>query len=549
LTRESRDLGARRFLLLVVAVAVPFTLWEGRGTTFDNDELALFERTDGYDPDTLLRPHNGHLILLPRLVYQMVFDITGPEYVLLRAIGVVGVVLCAIALFALARVRLDPWLALAPAALVLFLGSAWTVILTPFDAFVWAYPIAAGLGALLALQGGSAAGNVAACVGLALAVACGSVGLVFLVGAAVAVLMRDDRWRSAWVVLVPLALYAAWWVWALRFDESQIDLANVLVVPNFLANSLAAAIAALAGLDSDLTAPLHVEPEWGRPLAIIAVAALILRFRRGSIPTLLWVSLSIAISFWALAALAFGPGRTPEETRYLFVGGIGVLLIAIAALEGVPIRRGAVLGVAAGTALAVLGNLYQLDAAASNIRQGYARTVRSQLAMIELARERVPADFSPATDTPDVSPPVLISRAGPYLDAVDRFGSPAFSVEEVAEQSEEVRRGADVVLARALGVRVRPVTIAGDTREGCRRIAPAEHPGGFQLSAGGVLVRATGQAAELKLRRFADTFALTLGTLGSGESARIRIPVDPAPAPWWISGSASLTVCGLDLRG
>ena len=534
----------QRVLALALALGVPLLLWEGRGTIFDNDELAVFEASRGYALDDLLHPHNGHLVLIARIAYQGVLDSAGPNYLILRAIGLIGVALCAIALFTLIRRRVDPVVALVAPLLVLFLGSSWTVILTPFDSLVWAYPIAAGLGALIALERRARWTDLAACGALGLAVGAGSVGLVFLIGATVSVLWRDDRWRGLWVVVVPAMLYLAWWIWASRFDQHQVELANVLVLPNFLVNSAAAAMAALAGLDSDLGAPMHVEPEWGRPIALVAMGALALRLSRGPGTSHLWISLTVVVVYWMSTALVFAPGRSPEETRYLFAGAVGILMVATAAVEGVRFGRRGTAAVIVVTVIAVLGNLYQLHTAGASLRDSYAKNVRSQLAMLELARNHVPADFSPAIDTPEVSHSFLISRAGPYLDAVARFGSPAFAVQEVRDQPDAVRQGADFVLAAALGVRFEAVTT---DPEGCRHSSAAKSRYGVQLPVGGAILRVEGKEdTRPSLRRFADESSVSPGVVSPNNFTALRIPEDGVFDPWVISvPSGRLTVCEL----
>src|SRR5947199_74191 len=74
---------------------------------------------------TYLDPHNGHLVLFPVLVYKLLFAIVGlRHYWPYRAATILLHLLSCGLLYALAGPRLGRWLALGPAALLLFMGSA-----------------------------------------------------------------------------------------------------------------------------------------------------------------------------------------------------------------------------------------------------------------------------------------------------------------------------------------------------------------------------------------------------------------------------------------
>ena len=48
--------------------------------------------------------------------------------------------------------------------------------------------------------------------------------------------------------MVPLVVYGAWFAWATRFDQGQLKLANVELVPSYVGDGLAACVRALTGL-------------------------------------------------------------------------------------------------------------------------------------------------------------------------------------------------------------------------------------------------------------------------------------------------------------
>ena len=57
-------------------------------------------------------------------------------------------------------------------------------------------------------------------------------------------------------------------------------------------------------------------------------------YRLGSVPRWLWVVGAIALSYWLLAAFNLAPGRDATASRYQYVGGIFLLLIAAELVRG-----------------------------------------------------------------------------------------------------------------------------------------------------------------------------------------------------------------------
>src|SRR5262249_37233656 len=61
-------------------------------------------------------------------------------------------------------------------------------------------------------------------------------------------------------------------------------------------------------------------------------------------------------------------------------------------------------------------------------------------------------------------------RAGPYLSAAGKFGSPAYTRAELASAPELGRLGADKVLAAALGLAFQPLSAALPARGACQTV-------------------------------------------------------------------------------
>src|SRR3954453_11305587 len=136
-------------LLAALALSALAILYWSRGASFYADDWNYIVDRRPWSPHTLLLPSNGHLILLPLLVFKTLLAIFGATSALPFPLAVLFFALLnGVLLYILVRRRVGPWLALAPAVLLLFLGAGWEEIFEAFtlDALI---SIAAGLGMLL----------------------------------------------------------------------------------------------------------------------------------------------------------------------------------------------------------------------------------------------------------------------------------------------------------------------------------------------------------------------------------------------------------------
>ncbi|MGH2994011.1 MAG: hypothetical protein ACRDL1_10785, partial [Solirubrobacterales bacterium] len=496
----------------------------------------------------------GHLLATTRLIYKAVLETIGIDYITFRLLAVSTVLLSAAFLYALAKRRIGAVPALAPTLVLLFFGSAWQHVVVPIG-FVSLLSITGGLASLLALERGDLRGDIAACALISLSIATFTTGFAFLVGVAISVLLRPDRQRRAWIFLIPLTLYAAWWLSQVSTSsaEQQAKPSNVLLIPSYVAESLASVTAGLAGLnfefaDSDSNPLLRDELGWGPVVATLAVVALALRIRRGNLPHSLWVSLGIVLTYWSLGALVASDfySRAPSNVRYMYEGAVGVLLVATDASRSIRFSRLGLVVLFGACAFSLATNVALMREGAAIFRDEYSRQARAQFAMLELARDHVQPDFFAADAGRDVAP--VRGVAASYFATVDRFGSPAFSLPELERQDDSVRQGADQLLARALGVRLdRSIRQPG---RGCREIPASERGGaiGFELPRGGASLRAQGVApGSMMLGRFATSPTVEVGSLFPGETAKLRIPPDSSPRPWRgsVTGVRAVTACAL----
>ena len=538
--------GAWLALALLMTVAGATLLWLNRPGTLFNDELRMFGTSYVVDFPEWIEPWNGHLSVTSRVLYKGIFEVFGANYLVERILTVLTVLLTAGLFFAHAKRRVGSIAALAPTILLLFFGSSWKNLLVGTGITVL-LTISAGLGALLALERRDLRGDLAACALITFSVASFSVGLAFLAGVIVAILLRPRWYRTAWVFSIPLLLYAAWWVWALRFDSPEAQGSTVLLIPFWILESLAAVSGGLLGVNVqfDLTLPLNLEVTmWGRAAALAFLAALVWRIWQGSLPRSFWVSLTVALVYWTLGGLVAGgdANRSPQAARYIYPGAVALLLVATDAFRGMRLSTRA-LGVLFGVVgLSLAGNLALLRAG-SDYLQRYSWELGADLAMIEVARAVVPPDYTPSRAVVDGK---SVIDAGTYLQSVGRFGSPAPALAEVRRMPARIRESADVALGRMYRPSVTPAPAARGAR--CRRLegAPGK-PVAFKAPPGSATLLRTGKGAtaHIRLRRFGDLFSVGAGQVSPGASGTLSLPADAAPDPWQVQAvsNSRLVVC------
>jgi hypothetical protein len=561
---ESSTLVLAALLLLTAALV----LRETRDTLLWSDEWtwALYRRGGGVH--TLLDPHNGHLSLVPLLLYKALLATAGMDhslpYRVLIALGHIAVVAL---LYVYARRRIGRFAALLPAVVLLMLGPAWQVILWPFQ-IAWLISLGAGLGALLALDRGDRRGEVWASALLALSLASSGQGIVVAAGLIVEVIGRRRPW---WVIGAPLALYAVWWI---GFQDSNFFRHNIVLAAQFGADAAGAAIAAVTGLTE-----AHVDAngtlidagaalDWGRPLLAVAVVVLAWRLMTlGRVPIRVLALLATGATFWLLSGLQRVGVSSPDASRYLYVGGLIVLLLAVELLRGVTVSRGLAAAAALATVLVVVSNSGDMRAGARYLR-AQALISRADLGALELSRADIPAGYA-AARFPGV--PFVTLGAKAYLAAARDFGSPAFNSQQIATvPNEQARLAADIELANIQGTTPRAGTAApgsspptvdaahggqARTAGGCVRFrAGAVTPRGLNTDVeltvppAGLVMTAENAPASVALRRFAVSFAPEPTVrLAPGGSATLRPPQDDVEQPWHVrvATQGAARACGL----
>jgi len=535
--------GPVALFLVALSGAAVLLLVAGWGFTFFQDTWAFLLDRQSFSLDSFMAPHNEHIVVVPVAITKLLLAVFGmtsntPEQVAMGA----TVLAAGALLFLYARRRVDHWLALMAAVLLLFLGSAWPVILWPFEN-EFTIPIVAGLAMLLLLDRDDERGDAWACVALLLAVLSGSLGLTFVVAAAVDVFLRrrERGWRRVYVFLVPLLVYLAWYVGWGHEAEHHMTLRNILYSPHYVVDGFASALDSLAGLS---TIPVNSpgQPDWGRPL-LVGVIGLVAfgQWRRPGFSRGFWVVSAAALTYWLLAAFNYIPGREASASRYVYAGAIFVLLIGVELLRGVRFSRRGLIVAGVLTVCAIGPNLTQMKDGRDWLKEQSVYT-RSDLAALEIARDHVSPEFRLGSVELAGTASLGIVEAGPYFEAVDRWGSPAYSPGELESAPEFGRHFADIVLAEAL-------SLSTETELGA--YSPVAGPGEECVSANtapeiavpfGVsrIALAPGPHGSFSLRRFAEGEYPVATEGAEGESTtKLSIPHDHASQPWYLHVEAS----------
>jgi hypothetical protein len=543
-------------------------LHAAHGQGFAIDELFYYGRVADkqgqlvhyapFSPEYLLAPFNGHLPLGGRFVYELVFATIGAHYTVFVLVNIAALWAVAGLVFELARRRVGNAAALAPCIVLLFLGFAREQLLWPLD-FNTAASLAAGLGAVLAIQRDDRRGDVLACVLLVVSVAMIELGLAFALGIALWLVVSrprpralvDTAWlrgvlRRAWIVAIPVVLYAAWYVWARRFGQSEAHSGNAHLLPETFMHGAAAAMGSLTGTNPIVAGTYIGSVTWfGRALAVAAGVALLVRIWGRRLPRTIWIWLLVLGIYWGLLAIA---ARPAEGSRYILVAAALIVLIAAdCARRRLPDPAAIALLVLAAVALPA--NIVQLTKDRGDDTLHHDPPVSStEFAMLELAREHVDPEYVVTADprVAEVDGGLFIGiPAGAYLDAAADNGSIARSLGEVRESDETLRQIADASLIGALGVEAEPGPPPGRGAR-CRTIGvePGAESATFEVAAGTTLLRPTaGAKTGLWLSRFADPPGIGVDYMPPGRWTALTIPADEAPDPWRATVDHAVRAC------
>jgi hypothetical protein len=489
-------------------------------------------------------------------IYRVLFATVGiGDYAPYRVLVVLLSLLVAGLLFAYARPRVGSFLALLAVAAMLFLGPGWQDMLWPFQ-IPWLIVSAAGIGTFMLLDRRSLGADVAASALTLLAICSTSLGLAFAVGFAVDVGLARRRWRDAWIVGVPLVVYA---IWTLGYQSNPIDVSSFPNVPVNLAKAAAAALSVPTGLSG--INPLNgagTSVTYGWPLLVVALVIVVRRAlgRRAPIRSL---SLAVVfVTFVTSITVAHSGLEGALASRYLYIYSLLALLLAIELLRGVPVPRLAQAALGVLTVVAVISNVGSLRSAGAYFRTQGAST-DGALTALAIDRDSVP----PNTVVHIATYQFIALSARSIFAAEHALGSPAYSVAQlrradaIAQSTADGQSVADGDVTpdptpsstsrSASSVAIAPgapsvTSMTNGTTSvssSCVRFTPAASlaPGAVasvtvRLS-NGISISTSGAPATLAVRRFAPTFT-ALGTLAADRSTQLTVRPGSAPDLWYL---------------
>lgn len=528
-------------ILLAIAVAgsAAFILGLTSKITFVTDEWDLLLLRHGWGAGQLLDPFHEHIVFAPALIYKVLQTVFGmdtarPYQLAATATFLLGAVL----FFVYVRRRVGDWAGLIMTCLILFLGAA-------FEDLLWAFQIgyfgslAAGLGALIALDRDDRRGDVIASVLLIASVCFSSLGLPFIAGAAVEWLLNPrDRRRRIFVPGAAILLFAIWWLGWGHQAESEFSLSNIPDLPSYLFTAISAGFTSIAGLATgDGSEPDQPHLIWGRLLFVAALLLAAWRVRkRGSVPRGLLVVVAVGLTFYLLAGLNQSDLRPPTSSRYQLPSAVFILLVAAWVLEGVRIRIPTLIVAGLVSALAIGNGLQLMKDQAEGRWQPSSQSLLTSLGAIDLAGDSVRPDY---TLLVSLDQPVSIED---YRRATDDFGSPGDSEAELAAGDPAARANADSTMVNALGIE-----LLGRPPERHITCRPAELGESIPTRGRNLDIFNRGKTdLGVGLSRFADPPGAEIGSILPMVSAGLELPRDRSDRPWriTITRGGPAEVCG-----
>jgi hypothetical protein len=549
-----RRLAIALFAVLCLVAGAVLVLM-GHGTFFWGDDWDMVLRRFGLSTDTLLTPHVNHLVATQVLFYEGVRGVAEWHYGAYRLGLVVLQLAIAVGVFAFARPRIGGWLAAGLVVPMLFIPGEATTVYTVGNVIA----VLTGLAAILVLDRvrRGPGRDVAICVLLLLSIASFSFGLAFCAAVAIWLLATPGQRRSLWVPAIPVLAYV---VWVISYDPpSPLSLHNLADTPEFVADSAAAAFAAVTGLGLG----------WGRLLALAAAVAVGYelftkpRLRTPAtyaivaLPILLWT----AVGLGRAASGGTGAGRIAAtdqliqrfarlndavvagQSRYVYPSVVLLLLVAAHLLAGRRVR--ARLGVVVVLLLAgVTTNLVIIRDTGATLR-ARADQVRARFAGVEMAKRTIAPGFGLGNfpGEPQRNLVYVANFQEPvFRAAVKRVGSEPVPLKDL-RLSAVGRRDLDQVLVAALPATLGPAA-KGTRPTSCVPVNPGAPP--RKVAAVRTMIRAGRSSVQLLMRRFGPPTAFAgVATVPARGTYVLTVPRDRARRPWVmrLNGSTRVRVC------
>ncbi len=533
------------------------------GSSFWGDDWEWITTRRANTVHNFLSPYDGHLSVLPIVIYRAMFAVFGIDSYAPYRVLVIGLSLVVgLLVFEYARQRLGRFPAMLVAALAMFLGPGWQDTMWAFQ-IGWELALGLGIGALIMLDRRTRATDIAACALTFGSICSTTFGVAFAIGIALDVALTRRRWHDAWIPAIPLGLYA---IWALHYHPTGINWSEITLVPTNLVQTFAGGAAGIVGLSGATPFdPVAQNLTFGAPLVALLAIAAVRRFAAHRFSVRAGVLLVVLVIFSTLTTLgrAF---ETPLVSRYIYPDCVLIALFAVELARGARPPRLLQAGLAMLALLAIISNIGSMREGGDYLRAVGAGT-NADVAALNLGRGSIPSGYI-ATQLPDY--PFVAISAGSLFAAEDALGTPADSIEQLVHAPAGARTRADNELigehAIVLTPGVSPLPAGGAapgvgaaanayaTRSGaCAQFAPlsATAPGATSgvtliLAPGAIRITAGGTPVRVAAQRFGPTRA-TLGTIGPGRSAIVLVRRDAAAAPWrlQLQSAAAARACTL----
>ncbi len=501
---SSRDTRSYRLSLGVVTILLFAVLWRlGTGAGFFFDEWNFLAYRQGFSPDVLLQPHNGHLVALPNAFYSLLSSVFGVDsYVPFRLLILMvhlGVALMVAVAIGRARGRT---MGVATLVVIALMGVGWQNIFWAFQiGFVGS--IALFLAGWLLLDPFSKSFSRRRGIAVSFltlgSLLMSGVGVAAL-GAIAIVCLVDPRRRIMWWIPVgPATVYG---VWHLAYGTSSADLGSADLLPQFALQNAGASAGGIFGLDL----------AWGQLILGYVIFVVARRRFLGRASAWSFGPAFLYLVFVALATVSRSSYFEPGASRYVYLGVVVLLITAI--LGGAPPTAPARSGSAIFLGLfAVWGSIGQLTDGANNLKREW-RIVSMELAAVEEHRESL--DRNLVVD--QIHAPQL--TVGSYLGLVERLGSlPLPALTEIERSDNETRSGVDALLGSLVEMDV--TAYAG---EDCVPSGPPTNE--VELPAGGSVHVSPWGPGNVSTRRFAPETTRSTSRDFDAAILRFAVPSD-----------------------
>jgi hypothetical protein len=513
--------------LAVLAIAAGFIVDAGRGSTFFYDEWVWIMHRRSPGEASLLEPFNNHLMALPIVTYQVLERVVGlGSQAPYRLVVLVGHLATCGLLYVYLRRRVGWVLGLCGAAVFAFFGYAWPVIIWPIS-IGWVYATTAGVGALLLVDRDTRRADLGAAAALLVGVLSSGIAVPFVLGLTVELALRR-AWRRIYVPGVALVVFG---IWYLAYGTGTNDRGTVGQILRFGEKLLAQTFGTLIGVDDRGTAA-HVV------LAVVAVAlvALWLAVGRPHTPRLVGNTVAL-VAFTAL--LSYSRATSGLTQWHSYAAAVFVLLVLGELLAGRNIAVVPTIVVAVVVLWSIVWNLGELGDGA-DLQRFRAEEMRAQLAAVELAGPAMNPDY-------DVGPLLVATKAGPYLEVAEEYGSPAYSLAELRRAPAHARRAADVALVDGTGVRVDRRRVPSLV---CEPLVPQRTGEVVVRDPDPSLLVAASDGPATLYAGAAGGRGARVGTVPSGTAAGFRAPALRGRVPWTVrvTTDGSVAVCRTDRR-